>query len=163
MSVALRAPPATGVNVTLTVHVPEAFRLVPQVLVWLKSPGSAPVKVKPVMGIAAVLALVTVTVLTALWVPTFVEEKVSVLGEIVIAAVSVPVRETVCGVTTALSLTVMFAVRWPAAAGVKVTVMVQVALIANVAWQVCLTGIALIDGSCGGIHFRRIYRELRES
>ena len=47
--VAERDPCARGVNVIVMVQLLSAGTLLPQVLVWVKSLGSAPVKVTPVM------------------------------------------------------------------------------------------------------------------
>ena len=61
--------------------------------------------------------------------------KVRLVGESVTAgvfgAVPVPVKLTTCGLPPALSLIVMEPVRVPVAVGVKVTFIVQVALIAR--------------------------------
>jgi hypothetical protein len=41
-NVALRNPVATGLKVTLMVQLPAAATLVPQLFVWVKSPGFVP-------------------------------------------------------------------------------------------------------------------------
>jgi hypothetical protein len=128
--VAVREPVAAGVKVTLTVQLAPPARLDPQVFVCPNSVGSVPLKVKAVTGMAAVPPFVTVTVLAVLGVPTTVELNVMDLGELVRAAVSVPVSVAVVGVITALSAIEMDAVRLPLPCGVNVTVMVQVPLIA---------------------------------
>jgi hypothetical protein len=61
--VALLDPLALGLNVTLTVQLLFPPTLPLQVFVWLKSPGFEPLNVKLDTVIAAVLALVSVTVL----------------------------------------------------------------------------------------------------
>jgi hypothetical protein len=63
-------PVACGVNFTEMVHLPLAATVVPQVLVWAKSLGSAPVKVMLLMSSVAVPVFVSVTVLAALVVLT---------------------------------------------------------------------------------------------
>ena len=68
----------------------------------------------------------------ALEVPVSVLEKVSVAGLRVTAGFTpVPLRPTVCGVPVALSATLTVAVNVPVVAGLKVTVMVQLALAAT--------------------------------
>ena len=59
--VALRAPVAVGVKVTLMVQVAPAATLVPQLLLCPKSPLLVPVKVMPVMLNAVLWELVRVT------------------------------------------------------------------------------------------------------
>ena len=124
--VAVRVPVAAGVNVTLTVQLAPPARLDPQVFVCPNSVGFVPLKLKPVMAMAAVPPFVTVTVLAVLVLPTTVELNVMDLGEIVMAAVSVPVSDAVAGVISALSAIEMDAERLPLPCGVNVTVMVQV-------------------------------------
>jgi hypothetical protein len=53
-------------------------------------------------------------------------------------AVAVPVRETVCGLPAALSVTLTAAVRVPVAVGLNVTLVVQLLPAAKLAPQVCL-------------------------
>lgn len=90
--VAARAPSATGVNFTLIVQCPFAGKLTPQVLVCVKSPGSAPVKVK-LMPVSAVgRLLVRVTFLAGLVVPTFCAANVSEVGETAACRIPVPVK-----------------------------------------------------------------------
>ena len=64
--------------------------------------------------------------------------KLRLAGEKLIpgAVVPVPVRATVCGLPVALSVTVIAPVRAPAAVGVKITEMLQVAAAATDAPQV---------------------------
>lgn len=62
LSEADRAPVACGVNLTEIVQLLPAATLVPQVLVWLKSPGSVPVIVIPVMDKVALPGLDSVIV-----------------------------------------------------------------------------------------------------
>src|SRR5215203_3224281 len=66
-------------------------------------------------------------------VPTVCELKVSVFGvSVSVGAVPVPMRATSRGLPAASSVIVTLAVRGPAAVGVKVTEIVQLALTASV-------------------------------
>ena len=76
VSVPVRLPAAVGANRTATVHDAPAARLLPQVLVWLKSPDVLTV----VIGAAAVPVLVTVTFCAALVVPVAWDPNPSALG-----------------------------------------------------------------------------------
>lgn len=136
LSEAVRVPAAAGVKVTLTVQECDPAKLVPQVFVCVKSEAFVPVKVRLLIVIAEVLAFVTVTVCEELGEPTFVEGKVSDTGATLMAAVPVPVKDTVCGVPVALSATLMEALRAPRAVGLNVTVMVQLAPAASEVVQV---------------------------
>jgi len=83
--------------------------------------------------------LVTVMVCVGADVPTAVLGKVSEVGDRLTAGVGVvalPDRPTVCGEPVALSAMLTEAVSVPAAAGVKVTVMVQLTPTATLAPQV---------------------------
>ena len=74
VNVALRAPVAVGVKVTLIVQVPLAAKvegLMGQLLVCPKSPGFVPVKAMLVILSAVLLGFERVTALAALGVPTF--------------------------------------------------------------------------------------------
>ena len=74
--------------------------------------------------------LVSVTVCAALVVPTVWLVKVSDVTErlaVVVGAVPVPVRLTVCGLPEALSVMLKVPVRVPDAVGVNVTLIVQLA------------------------------------
>ena len=100
MSVMVRAPlklPAlAGVNVTLIVQLAPAATLVPQVLVWAKSPALVPLRVMLVMLRVALPLLVRVTELAALVVPTAWLPKLRLVGERLTAGwVPVPLRVTV--------------------------------------------------------------------
>jgi len=72
----LRAPAAVGLNVTLTVQDDPAATLLPQLLVWPKSPEV----VIDVTGAAAVPVLVTVTAWAALVEPVACEPNPSEVG-----------------------------------------------------------------------------------
>jgi hypothetical protein len=82
-SVAVRFPVAAGVNVTVTVQLPAAAKLVPQLLVLLNSVEFAPLIVidVEVSGSAAFPLLVNVTGRPALDDPTFWLPNVRVVGE----------------------------------------------------------------------------------
>ncbi len=79
--VAVRAPLAEGVKVTLTVQLPPAATELPQVLVWAKSPALVPVKARLVTLKAALPELVRVTVCAVLVEPTARLAKVRLVGE----------------------------------------------------------------------------------
>jgi eukaryotic-like serine/threonine-protein kinase len=74
-------PGVEDVNFTEMVHLPLAATVVPQVLVWAKSLGSAPVKVMLLMVDAVDRLLVNVTVLAVLVVLTGCAAKVSEVGD----------------------------------------------------------------------------------
>ena len=83
--VPVRVPVAWGVNVTVIVQlVPPAIEA-PQVLVCWKSKGSAPVTAMELRDTGADPRFVTVTVLPVLVLPTFVDGKLNVFAETVIA------------------------------------------------------------------------------
>jgi hypothetical protein len=130
--VAVRLEAAVGVNVTLIVQLPLAARELPHVLVSAKSPGLAPVKVILLIVRAALPLLFSVTDCGVLVVPTFWLLKVRL--EVVMPATGpspVPVTPTVWGLFVALSVMVKEAVRLPEAAGVNVTLIVQLLFAAN--------------------------------
>ena len=95
-----------------------------------------------VMFNEAVPLLVRVTDCAALLVPTSWLAKVRLVGERLtagaLAAVPVPVRFTVCGLSLASSVMVIVPVRVPVAVGVKVTLMLQFAPAATALPQVLL-------------------------
>jgi hypothetical protein len=132
LNVPVRVPVAVGVKVTLTVQLLLTARLVPQLLVCVKSP----LAVMLAMLAAAVPVFDTVTGWDALLLPSTCAAKVRLLVETVMTgAVPVPVRETDCGLLEALSMTVSVPVRVPLAVGVKVTLTVQLELAATLAPQ----------------------------
>lgn len=126
---ALREPTAVGVNVTLRAQLAPDATLLPQLFVWEKSAESVPVRPRLVMLRVAVPVFESVTLCGALVVPTFCWPNVRLEGERLTtgAATPVPVKPTVCGLPLALSLIVSVALREPAAAGVNVTLMAQLA------------------------------------
>ena len=70
VNTALRVPGAEGVNVTLIAQLAPAATELPHVLVWVKSPGLVPVKVKLVMLKVTFPVLLSVAVCATLVVPT---------------------------------------------------------------------------------------------
>src|SRR5437870_2494121 len=131
---AARAPGAAGVKLTLIVQLaPGATEPAPlgQVLpaAKAKSAACAPVMVMPVRFSGAPPLLVSVTFCAALVVPTrclpnalLVAESVAVGG-----VTPVPVSDTDCGLPAASSGMCTEAARAPVAAGVKLTLIVQLA------------------------------------
>jgi hypothetical protein len=71
VTAAERVPVAVGLKITLMVQLLFPARLLPQLLVWEKSPGFVPVMLIAVMETAVVPTFVTVTGAEALDVPTF--------------------------------------------------------------------------------------------
>jgi len=135
-SVAERLPEAVGVNFTLMVQLFCAPSDVPQVFVWLKSPGFVPVIVMDVMLSVVVFdPLVSVSVIGELVVPTDTLPKLSELGAN-FTTVPIPLRATVWGLPEALSATESVPVSVPVALGVKVTEIVQLAPVAKLDPQV---------------------------
>ena len=130
-----RLPMAVGSKVTLIVQVPPAATEAPQVLVWEKSPALVPVTASVVILKAAFPVLFRVMACAALVVATVWLPKVKLVGlSPTVGPVPVPVRLTDCWLpATLLLLSVMFkeAVRLPGAAGVKVTLNVQLLLAAS--------------------------------
>ena len=74
--------------------------------------------------------LVRVTVFAAVLTPTETDPKATARGES-FAVVPTPLRITFCGLPAPLSVTLSDALRAPVAAGVKVTLIVQLAPAAN--------------------------------
>ena len=104
-----------------------------QLLVCPKSPGLVPVKPMLVMVSAAPLGFESVTALAVLVMPTlWLPKSGTGEGERLGEAIPVPDTPAVWGLLLALSVTVKVELRAPVAAGVKVTLMVQVALAAKV-------------------------------
>jgi negative regulator of sigma E activity len=128
VSAPLREPLVLGVNVTLRVQLALAATLVPQVLVWEKSPLTVMLLIVRV----ALPVFVRVTLCALLLLPTACAGKVKEVGErLTTGALPVPVRLTVCVAGLALSVMVMEPLRDPAALGVNVTLRVQLALAAR--------------------------------
>jgi hypothetical protein len=123
---AVRAPATVGVKTALMVQLPPAATDEPQVLVCEKSPGSAPVIVMLEIDSVALPVLNNVMPLGALLTPTASLGNVTLeVLKLTVAAVPVPESDAVCGLPVALSLTETEACRVPEAAGVNVTLIVQ--------------------------------------
>ena len=121
VTVPVRAPAAVGLNDTVTAQEPPTT-IVPQLLVWLKSPVAATFETVAEL----VPEFVTVTTWAAAVEPTTVPGKDRLAGaafRIGPGATPVPVRLTVLVMPPAL--TVRFPVRLPVAVGANVTLTVQ--------------------------------------
>src|SRR5947199_2790558 len=111
VTVALRAPPAAGENVTLIVHDAPAATVLGasgQLLVCAKSAAFVPLTPIAVTDSAALPVLVTVAVAAALVVPTAWLGKLRLAGESETAGtgvvVPVPDSGTACGLPAASSV-----------------------------------------------------------
>jgi hypothetical protein len=135
----LRVPEVVGLKVTLMPQLAPAATEAPHVLVSAKSP----LAVMLVIVNAALPVLVSVTVCAALVVPMVWLAKVSEVGEKLTAgagtAAPVPVSVAVCGLPAVLSTMLNVPVRVPAAVGLKVTLIVQLAPAATEVPQVSLS------------------------
>jgi hypothetical protein len=139
LTAAVKEPLAAGVKVTLIVQLPPAATLVPQLLLCEKSLGFAPASARPVMLSAALPVLLRVMVWEGLTTPTGSFPKLRLLGERPTPGLApVPDRAIVCGLPLALSATLTAAVKEPLAAGVKVTLIVQLPPAATLAPQLLL-------------------------
>ncbi len=135
LNVPARVPVPVGVKVTLTVQLLLTARLVPQLLLCVKSP----LAVMLATLAAAVPVFDTVTGCDALLLPSTCAAKVRVLADTAMTgAVPVPVSETVCGLFEALPVIVSAPVRAPLAVGAKVTLTVQLELAATLVPQLLL-------------------------
>jgi hypothetical protein len=148
LSAAVRVPLAAGVNKIAIVQVPPAGTAGLQVSTSVKSPALAPVKTRPEMLKLAPPVLLRVTTCEELTMSTPSLPKDKLVGERLAAALAlppVPARLTLCGLPEALSVTMMPAVRVPAADGLKVTLIVQLAPAAKLDPQlfVCAKSLAL--------------------
>jgi hypothetical protein len=128
LSVAVAVPADVGAKTMEMVHFAPAASELPQVVVSLKTPASAPDRVMPVIAKAALPVFMRVAVCAALLLPVATEPKVSVAGVSVAAgavttAVPEPLMLEVCVPT--LSTTLSDAEALPAAVGLKETLMVQ--------------------------------------
>ena len=125
-SEALRAPVATGRKVTLMVQELPALRVVPHVVVRLKSAALVPLNEIVPTVMLPLPVLVSVTERTVLLVFNPCVPNASEVGDtLAVGPVPVPLSGTVCGLPEALSVTVRDAARDPIAVGRKVTVMEQ--------------------------------------
>ena len=131
LSDAVRLPLAAGVKVMLNVQVVPAGSELPQLLVWAKSPGLAPVIVTLEMLRAAVPALSKVAVPAPLVVPTGWLPKERLPGERpaagVAAATPTPLRLTLVRPPRPLVEMLSVAMRSPVVLGRKVKLIVQLA------------------------------------
>lgn len=136
VSVPVAEPEAVGVNVTETVQLAPAARVLPQVLVCANGPVVATAE----MSAVAPPPLVTVVVCAALVEPTVVLPNVSSAGDAdsdgVAGVVPVPVSETVSGLFDALLVTVRVPVWVPDAVAPYSTEKVQFAPAARLLPQV---------------------------
>jgi hypothetical protein len=126
---AARLPAAVGVNVTLIVQLAPPATLAPHVFVCEKSPAFVPVIAMLVID-SGPPVLLNVTTCGALALPTAWLAKLKLLTERLTEGGGfepVPDSPTECGLPGALSVIVTAPVRFPAAVGVKVTLMVQLA------------------------------------
>jgi Na+-transporting NADH:ubiquinone oxidoreductase subunit NqrE len=130
LSDAVRVPLAVGLKVILMLQVAPAANELPHVWVCAKSPALVPVMAIPVMLMAVVPTLVSVTVFAGLVVPMATVPKFRLVGKS-FAVVPIPPSVTCCGLPAALSLTLSAAVRVPLTVGLKVILILQVAPAAN--------------------------------
>ena len=123
VKVALRVPTAVGMNVTLTVQVAAGAIGLLHVSCSRKSVGFAPENDKDAITSAPVPEFVMVSATGGLGVPTswFVKFKLEDDME-TMAWVAVPARVTEWGLPAALSATEIEADLFPAASGLKITV-----------------------------------------
>jgi len=143
VTVPVRVPAAVGVNFTLMVQLAPAATELPQV----PSPPNAksPLITKLLLNVRVELpVLVSVENCTALVVPTAWLPNASEAGERLATGpvdveAPVPGRVVVCGLPVALSVTATVAVRVPEAAGVNVTLIVQLTPAATDVPQVLLS------------------------
>ncbi len=137
--VPVRLPPAVGLKVTEIEQLAPALTVVPQVLVWEKSP----LAVMPEMVSEALPVLVSVTVCAALLVPDIWAEKVSEEEDKLTASpVPVPLKFTVCvlpSIPLLLSVMVSVPVSGPLAVGEKVTLIVREPLAATLPPQLSVS------------------------
>lgn len=124
---ALKLPVEPGSNVTAAVQLAPAARPPVQFLVVnVKSEGFAPPLLTPVNVIEVAPVLVMVTLCGLLLLPSCTVPKLRLLGTNCIT-VPVPLSGTDWGLPEALSVMETFALKFPEVAGVKVTVIVQLA------------------------------------
>jgi hypothetical protein len=125
-------PAPGGLKDTEMAQLAPALTVLPQVLVWEKSP----VVVMPKIVSEELPVLVSVTVWALLLIPTISGGKVSKEEDrLTWAPIPVPLKVTTCGLPPASSVTVSVPVHVPLARGVKVTLNVQFAPAANEAPQ----------------------------
>ena len=132
VNVALSAPAAVGENFSLSVQLPDDAKANETAghVVESTTKSVLPLIDRLVIVTEAVELLVSVTVVSPLFVPCCSEPNATVVGEKAIAPVAIPVPVSVidCGELTALSVMTSEAVRLPSAPGVKLTLMTQLPL-----------------------------------
>jgi hypothetical protein len=123
----VRLPPVTGVKVTLIVQLAAGLRFPGQLSVCEKSPTALTLETT----MLALPVLVNRTACAELEVPTVCSAKVKELTDKVFAgAPAVPLRESVCGLLGAESVTMIVPILLPVEVGVNVTTTVQVPTLA---------------------------------
>src|SRR5213593_2962406 len=136
LTFALRLPVAVGLKLTVIVQVALTASDAGQSFVCVKSPGFVPVRAMPLIVSGAVPVFCSVDVCGALVEPIASEPNARLAGvRVTLEAVPVPVRVTLCGLPTALSVIATLALRLPVAVGLNATVIVHVAFAARVAGQ----------------------------
>ena len=135
VSVAFWVLKVVGPNVTLIVQLTPAASELPQELLWMANGLLVGLMLTLVILKAALVGLERVTVRAALVVPTCWFPNKTEVGERV-TATAIPVRLTLCGLPVALSVTVNAPLLGPVALGVKITLIVQLALTAKLEPQV---------------------------
>jgi hypothetical protein len=124
VSVPVLVPVAVGVKVTSIAQLAPAATLAPHVLVCANSPL---IPILPIVS-AVLPVLLRLIACAALLVPTNWFPNDRGLGDrVTVDATPVPVKATVCGLPLALSAIVRVPLRAPAAVGVKVTLIAQLA------------------------------------
>jgi hypothetical protein len=125
----LSVPVVIGANVTVIVQLAPTATLLPQLLLWLNEFQEPEFMTKFEMLSEALPAFESVTVCGALVVPTFCWPNVRLVAERFATGseTPVPAKLTVCGLPLALSVMVSEALREPAAEGVNVTLIAQLA------------------------------------
>lgn len=114
----LRVPVTVGLNSTPRVQILLAGIVVPQGKLPPVAVMKSPLAVTPVMGSAAGMLLVTVTIFTALVPPTETVPKDSEVGESVTASIPVPASFCTSVVTDAFEITVTPPMAEPKTVGV---------------------------------------------
>lgn len=126
-------PVAVGLKTTLIVHFAFSAKLLPQVVV---ETAKAPVVEMLMLFKLTFCSFIKVNTLAALVVPTFVLANVADVGVSFACTMPMPVSDTACGLPVALSVKESVPVFAPSAVGLKVTLTLQVLVIASVAPQV---------------------------
>jgi len=134
-----RLPGAVGMKATLILQLPPAGTELPQVFVWKKSLGLAPVSPRPVILRAAFPVLTRVTAWTGLVVPRVWPPKIKLVAvRFTRGPPPIPAWFMVWGLSEAVSTRVTAARRLPGKVGAKVTLIVQCPFAAREPVQVLL-------------------------